>query len=60
MTIPGSDFVLAKSFLHLDFTIYASKLTRNGSLFHTKVYDFTANSKQTLFYCAKPCTSVKP
>ncbi len=62
--MPVSDFVFGKqSLFHLDVMNYASELitiSRNEWLFISyKLCDFTANTKQTLFYCAKRCTNVE-
>ncbi len=47
--------------LFLDFVIYASKLITNQKwLFISyNLYDFTANTKQTLFNYIQPCFSVE-
>ncbi len=64
MTMPGSNLVLVNShycMLMFWFMLQNLSLTRNGSFLHThyQIMWFTANNKQTLFYCAKPCTSVE-
>ncbi len=54
--MPGRDFVLVYSFLHLHFMIYASKSITNQKCFFIsyKLCDFIANIKQAMFYHEKP------
>ncbi len=62
MTMADSDFGLVNSEVcFLIFMIYASKLITNqkGLSILYNLCDFTANTKQTLFYCIQPCTSME-